>query len=178
MRGFVYTGNALDETTPPVISGIWSEFMPKTNLIWLLFILKTLLKDKALNPDFTPSRTAHPPIAMTSSPAKRTPLIPCQSKGNIRKVVSVKPKLESSDSKLKKPNAQTKGDPRSKPAFLADEQLERTYSTLEQDLSKRLDTVLELLDLEHGREDMCCAADLVAFAMDMGWLDQHDFFLS
>jgi serine/threonine-protein kinase haspin len=178
MRGFVYTGNALDETIPPVISGIWSEFTPKTNLIWLLFILKTLRKDKALNPVFTPSRTAYPPIAMIGSPAKRTPLTPCLSKGNIRKVALVKPKSECSDPKLEKPNVQTKADPRSKSASLADEQLERIYSTLEQDLSRRLDTVLELLDLEHGREDMCCAADLVAFAMDMGWLDQHDFFLS
>jgi serine/threonine-protein kinase haspin len=39
-----------------------------------------------------------------------------------------------------------------------------------------METVLNLLDLEHGHEDMCCAADLVAYAMDSQWLVEQDFF--
>lgn len=47
---------------------------------------------------------------------------------------------------------------------------------LKQTLEDRLNSVLELLDLEHGHEDMCCAADLVAYAMDSQWLAEQDFF--
>lgn len=49
-------------------------------------------------------------------------------------------------------------------------------SQLKQTLDHRLKAVLELLDLEHGHEDMCCAADLVAYAMDSQWLGEQDFF--
>lgn len=45
-------------------------------------------------------------------------------------------------------------------------------------IDDRLNKVLQVLDLEHGREDMCCAADLVAYAIDQAWLDERDFFLS
>ena len=47
---------------------------------------------------------------------------------------------------------------------------------LEQTLEDRLKAVLKLLDLENGHEDMCCAADLVAYAMDSQWLVEDDFF--
>lgn len=47
---------------------------------------------------------------------------------------------------------------------------------LKQTLEDRLNAVLDLLDLEHGHEDMCCAADLVAYAMDSQWLAEQDFF--
>jgi serine/threonine-protein kinase haspin len=47
-----------------------------------------------------------------------------------------------------------------------------------QKLFDRLNKVLELLDLESGHEDMCCAADLVAYAIDSKWLSEEDFFLS
>lgn len=47
---------------------------------------------------------------------------------------------------------------------------------LKQMLEDRLNAVLDLLDLEHGHEDMCCAADLVAYAMDSQWLAEQDFF--
>ena len=47
---------------------------------------------------------------------------------------------------------------------------------LKKTLEERLNAVLDLLDLEPGHEDMCCAADLVAFAIDSRWLDEKDFF--
>lgn len=49
-------------------------------------------------------------------------------------------------------------------------------SLLKKVLEDRMVSVRELLDLEHGSEDMCCAADLVAFAIDEGWLEERDFF--
>lgn len=54
--------------------------------------------------------------------------------------------------------------------------LSTQVSHLKQTLEERLKSVLELLDLEHGHEDMCCAADLVAYAMDSQWLAEQDFF--
>lgn len=54
--------------------------------------------------------------------------------------------------------------------------LSMQISHLKQTLEDRLKSVLELLDLEHGHEDMCCAADLVAYAMDSQWLAEQDFF--
>lgn len=177
MRGFVYTGNALDETKPPVIPGIWSEFTPKTNLIWLLFILKCLLKNKQAQPVPIPTIT-HPPPGITTSPTKRPPLTSCPSKGNIKKGVSTFSKPEMTDSKPKAANTQPKADHKLKKVEVSDEKLEQIFSSLQRDLSGRLNTVLDLLDLEQGREDMCCAADLVAYAIDVGWLDQRDFFQS
>ncbi|KAJ6171416.1 hypothetical protein N7470_000483 [Penicillium chermesinum] len=54
--------------------------------------------------------------------------------------------------------------------------LQAHVAGLRQTLEDRLKAVLELLDLEHGHEDMCCAADLVAYAMDSQWLAEEDFF--
>jgi serine/threonine-protein kinase haspin len=47
---------------------------------------------------------------------------------------------------------------------------------LKNTLEERLKAVLGLLDFETGHEDMCCAADLVAYAMDSQWLGEEDFF--
>lgn len=59
-----------------------------------------------------------------------------------------------------------------------DPEAKKAIASFQQKLTDRLHKVLELLDLEHGREDMCCAADLVAYAIDQHWLDEKDFFLS
>lgn len=47
---------------------------------------------------------------------------------------------------------------------------------LEKIIEDRLSAVLGLLDLEHGHEEMLCAADLVAYAMHSQWLTEEDFF--
>ena len=145
MRNALYTGNALTapaqgQTEP----GIWREYAPKTNLIWLLFILKNLLKN------------IHRP-AETS--AARSPLKPCSDKKINAQSPSPTKATRQSDGKLQQASAQL---------------IKQVGSTLE----GRLRQVLELLDLEHGRDDMCCAADLVAFAIDQGWLSEGDFFQS
>jgi serine/threonine-protein kinase haspin len=59
-----------------------------------------------------------------------------------------------------------------------DQTLSNLLASWEQKLDDRLNKILELLDLENGRDDMCCAADLVAYAIDQHWLSERDFFLS
>ncbi|GMG11066.1 unnamed protein product [Aspergillus oryzae var. brunneus] len=56
------------------------------------------------------------------------------------------------------------------------EDTRKQVSQLKTTLEDRLRAVLDLLHLEHGHEDMCCAADLVAYAIDSQWLDEKDFF--
>ncbi|PYI26646.1 haspin protein kinase [Aspergillus indologenus CBS 114.80] len=145
MRAQLYHGDPLKTEKCPDIAGIWAEYAPRTNLVWLLFLLQSLLKN----------RKPEGP----SLPAPRQPLAPCSpNKG-------LKPAAASKKNTLK---------PQTPPTVTpvhADGVLD-----LKQTLEKRLTAVLELLDLEHGHEDMCCAADLVAYAIDSQWLDEQDFF--
>lgn len=135
---------------PPNIPGIWAEYAPKTNLIWLLFILKTMMKIVQLD-DF--DKPAHH--------ISRKPLQPCQHKVNQQLDSSAK--LGCSKSKLKTVSSDGIGS---------------MLMSFQKTINDRLNKVLQVLDLEHGREDMCCSADLVAYAIDQGWLDERDFFLS
>ncbi|RAH75268.1 uncharacterized protein BO66DRAFT_338421 [Aspergillus aculeatinus CBS 121060] len=145
MRAQLYHGEPLKTEKCPDITGIWAEYAPRTNLVWLLFLLQSLLKNRK------------PEIPSLSAP--RQPLAPCSpNKG-------LKPTAASKNNTLK---------PQTPPTVTpvhAD-----SVSDLKQTLEKRLTAVLELLDLEHGHEDMCCAADLVAYAIDSQWLDEQDFF--
>ena len=50
MRAEVYTGNPTATEKTPDIDGIWAESAPRTNLIWLLFLLKNLLKNRKPQP--------------------------------------------------------------------------------------------------------------------------------
>jgi serine/threonine-protein kinase haspin len=61
---------------------------------------------------------------------------------------------------------------------MIDNNLGEALTKVQAALTDRLNKVLEILDLEHGRDDMCCAADLVAYAIDQQWLDESDFFLA
>lgn len=154
MRAELYKGQPLDTEKTPDIPGIWSEYAPRTNLIWLLFLLKNLLKNR--KPEPSPSQ---------QQAAPRRALLPCS------------------------PNTR-RNTPRGGKQILAFEKqqqhIRRTgtnnseallqVSLFKKILEDRLISVLELLDLEHGHEDMCCAADLVAYAIDEGWLDERDFF--
>ncbi|RAL16122.1 uncharacterized protein BO97DRAFT_403274 [Aspergillus homomorphus CBS 101889] len=147
MRSQLYHGEPLKTEKSPVIPGIWAEYAPRTNLVWLLFLLQSLLKNKKPEP-------------ASSLPAPRQPLAPCSPNK------SVKPTTTASKKDTK---------PRTTPAVAIIHNQPRV-SDLKQTLEKRLASVLELLDLEHGHEDMCCAADLVAYAIDSQWLDDQDFF--
>lgn len=158
MRGEVYKGDPLDQEKPEDIPGIWSDYTPRTNLIWLLFLLKNLLKHRKDNQEKQPQALRRQPLGVTS--------------GNVNK--NIKPKStansESGKKKTKVPAAESRSEKQ------GTNNKEEPSKKVEQTLYSRLDRTLELLDLEHGHEDMCCAADLVAYAIDSEWLDEKDFF--
>ncbi|KAL3460477.1 hypothetical protein BJX64DRAFT_263201 [Aspergillus heterothallicus] len=145
MRAQLYTGNPLNTEKTPDIPGIWAGYAPRTNLVWLRFLLKMLLKNK--KPDVQDS--THQMI--------RQPLAPRTPNKEIKKALKSGKKREAAHE-----------------LPLAEEGHNR-ISQLKRALEARLNAVLELLDLEHGHEDMCCTADLVAFALDAKWLDEKDF---
>lgn len=153
MRAEVYSGNPANTEKHPDIPGIWSEYAPGTNLVWLGFLLKSLLKNKKPEPA---SKTA------TAKTTQRKPLAPCSPNKNI---------TIASD---KKPSRKQDNKHSVKQINTAEAQLQATQ--WKKVLEDRLDTVVELLDMEHRHEDMCCAADLVAYAMDSQWLSEEDFF--
>ena len=129
----------MDANKPADIPGIWGEYAPRTNLVWLLFLLKSLLKNHK-----------------TEAPPQRQPLAPRSPNKEIQ------PKSNTQ----KKTNHSTQ----------AATQVQSNVSQWQKILHGRLTSVLELLDLDHGHEDMCCAADLVAYAIDSQWLGEQDFF--
>ncbi|KAF7180438.1 hypothetical protein CNMCM7691_009607 [Aspergillus felis] len=147
MRAEVYTGNPVDTETTPDIPGIWAEYAPRTNLIWLLFILKNLLKNRKSEP--------------SQPAATRSPLAPCSPNKNIETKQAKKWGEKAKKTLLGQIHA-TEADKR--------------VSDLKKSLEDRLNSVSDLLDLEHGHKDMCCAADLVAYAIDSQWLSEEDFF--
>ncbi|KAJ5353802.1 hypothetical protein N7541_006366 [Penicillium brevicompactum] len=142
MRATLYSGNPVETEKLPDIPGIWAEYAPRTNLVWLLFLLQSLFKNRKPEPQ---------------PQAQRKALAPCSP--NMK---ASKPQSEDSakdSTKEHRPKA-----------------LQAGVSRLKKTLEERLTAVLGLLDLETGHEDMCCAADLVAYAMDSQWLGEEDFF--
>ena len=135
MRATLYSGNPAEIEKLPDIPGIWSEYAPRTNLVWLLFLLQSLFKNRKNEPQ--PQRKA---------------LAPCSP--NMKTTKSTGDSLKEHKTKA----------------------LQGGISRLKNTLEDRLNAVLGLLDLETGHEDMCCAADLVAYAMDSQWLGEDDFF--
>lgn len=156
MRAEVYKGKPLDTEPTPDIPGIWAEYSPRTNLIWLLFLLKNLLKNR--KPE---QSLRQPPPSQRQT--QRKPLDPCSP--NPRQA-SHKHTKESGN-----PHAAEKSI---RPTGINSEALLQV-SLFKKVLEERLVSILELLDLEYGHEEMCCAADLVAYAIDEGWLDEKDF---
>lgn len=156
MRAGVYKGKPLDTEPTPDIPGIWAEYSPRTNLIWLLFLLKNLLKNRQPEQSLRQS-----PPSQRQTPRK--PLAPCSP--NPRQASHKHPKEGGN------PHAAEKSI---RPTGINSEALLQV-SLFKKVLEERLVSVLELLDLEHGHEEMCCAADLVAYAIDEGWLDEKDF---
>ncbi|KAL2809694.1 hypothetical protein BJX63DRAFT_347319 [Aspergillus granulosus] len=143
MRAQIYHGNPLKTEKTPDVPQIWAEYAPRTNLIWLRFLLKMLLKNR--KPEESSGQTT------------RQPLAPCTPNKEVRKATKSGKKREIVHELP--------------PAGGANDKV----SQLKQTLEYRLNAILELLDLEHGDEDMCCTADLVAFALDAQWLDEKDF---
>lgn len=152
MRAQLYTGFPLTEEKLPTIPGIWAEYAPKTNLIWLLFILKMLVKQIERRDYTLPSNI---PQNQTRQPLQSNP-----DHANIQPINNCQTKTSAS------------------PIGMTENKRTEALTKLQTSLVDRLDKILEILDLEHGRDDMCCAADLVAYAIDQEWLDESDFFLA
>lgn len=148
MRATLYTGCPIETEKVADIPGIWAEYSPRTNLVWLLFLLQSLFKNRK-------------PEALPAQPQRKA-LTPCSPNKMIPKSETAEGKDQNMAGSLIK-ERQTKD-------------VQAGISRLKQTLDDRLKAVLELLDLEHGHEDMCCAADLVAYAMDSQWLGEQDFF--
>ncbi|KAL4887138.1 hypothetical protein BJY04DRAFT_177431 [Aspergillus karnatakaensis] len=146
MRAQVYKGNPVDAQKTPDIPGIWAEYAPRTNLVWLRFLLKMLLKNKKDEPRNVTGGTPRPPLA------------PRPSNTEVKRATK-SGKNHSAGTDIQ---------------VISDDCAQ--VSQLKQTLKERLNAILELLDLEHGHEDMCCSADLVAFAIDAQWLHERDFF--
>ncbi|KAJ5584208.1 uncharacterized protein N7459_004008 [Penicillium hispanicum] len=156
MRATLYTGIPLETEKTPDIPGIWAEYAPRTNLVWLLFILKNLLKN----------RKPEPQAIQPAPQPQRRALAPCSPNRS----------MERQPAKGKSLNTK---DHDAAGALMKQKQsndLHTRVAHLKQTLEDRLKAVLGLLDLENGHEDMCCAADLVAYAMDSQWLAEQDFF--
>lgn len=157
MRATVYTGEPSQTGKTRDIPGIWAEYAPRTNLVWLLFLLKNLLKNRSPETE-TPSSPVQP---------QRQALAPCSpnQKTTSRSLANGKPAKASEQSGISSLVKENQG-----------KSLQAKTAKLKQVMEGRMKTVLELLDLEKGHEDMCCAADLVAYAMDSQWLVEEDFF--
>ncbi|KAK5797987.1 hypothetical protein VI817_004278 [Penicillium citrinum] len=157
MRATLYTGEPSQTQKCRDIPGIWAEYAPRTNLVWLLFLLKNLLKNRKPEPvehssTMQPARQA----LAVCSPNRKTTIRTLDSDK------STKTQVQANTEPLAKEH-QSKG-------------MQNKIAKLKQTLEDRMQAVLELLDLEKGHEDMCCAADLVAYAMDSQWLVEQDFF--
>lgn len=149
MRAQLYTGSPANTEKQPDVPGIWSDYAPGTNLVWLRFLLINLLKNRRIE---------------VAPKAARKPLAPCSPNKNITNTKTSK----------KQNQGQKKSPLAVKQIHAAEAELHITqWKKL---LEDRLKAVLDLLDIEHGSEDMCCAADLVAYAIDSQWLGEEDFF--
>ncbi|KAJ5899766.1 hypothetical protein N7495_004510 [Penicillium taxi] len=123
MRAALYHGQPSQTEKTADIPGVWGEYSPRTNLVWLVFLLKSLLKNVV------------PGLSEEE----------CEDLGK-----NFSPKVMRLE--------------------------EEETSTVAQNFKERLDSVLCLLDFATGHEDICCAADLIAYAIDSKWLVAQDFF--
>lgn len=154
MRSELYTGNPANPEKPADVPGIWSEYAPGTNIVWLRFLLKNLLKNKKDEIRPTQPQTTQRKALAPCSPNKQNIVISKQSGQKQGKDSGNRPLVQRIN--------------------IAEAQLQATQ--WRKILDDRLEAVLDLLDLEHRHEDMCCAADLVAYAIDSQWLEERDFF--
>lgn len=151
MRATLYTGNPTETEKTPDVPGIWAEYVPRTNIVWLLFLLKNLLKNRKAESTQCVSQPQRKALASCSP---NLVMMSPQPKGKTKNIIREGDLVRQQQTK----------------------DIQARVSQLKQTLEDRLKDVLDLLDLEHGHEDMCCAADLVAYAMDSEWLAKQDFF--
>ncbi|PGH21636.1 HASPIN protein kinase [Polytolypa hystricis UAMH7299] len=163
MRSQLYRNEPLNPVQLPNEQGIWEEYNPRTNLIWLLFILKMLLK-KCEKPE-----VQAPPLD------SRKPLGPRSANNKLSNKVSVGKNVPLKGKPAKQKPGNTPITATTTGEISAAVTSSTTASSLAMDLWDRLQTTLEMLDLEDGDETLYCAGDLVAFAIGAQWLKEGDF---
>ncbi|KLJ11461.1 hypothetical protein EMPG_13350 [Blastomyces silverae] len=183
MRSEVYhQENLLCPTQPPSKPRQWKHYNPRTNLIWLSFLLRMLLKK--LDPSCQyQGQTAE---QLQQKQQQRAPLTPRPAN---HKLNSNTVPHGDGDSPFKSPKKKTvqvkrggggrnEEDGKQSDAVLINKkhfaQLQQ-QQLLKEELAMRLQTTAEMLSVESGIEDLYCAGDLVAFALGSGWLGEGDF---
>lgn len=147
MRSYINKKNEVDDgKRTSKESRQWKSYNPATNLIWLSFVLATLLKRYK-------SRNNSPP---------RPPL---GERDPNHQVITPKSGKYQASKTVWTPSS-TSSTPDS--SLLDDDELE-------DELLERLEAVLDFLDVEKEENEFSCAGDLVATAIGLEWLGESDF---
>ncbi|ODH12583.1 HASPIN protein kinase [Paracoccidioides brasiliensis] len=188
MRSQVYhQDDLLSPTQPATKPGQWKNYNPRTNLIWLSFLLQMLMKKtkpspcpfprpapgqrQQQQPQQQPQQQRRRPL--TQRPANRkldnNILInhgnsPCKTLKNEKK--TQQPHVTRDDEN---------GNRGEKAGSGVDVDLDIAWRKLEEELGMRLQTTAEMLSVQCGIEELCSAGDLVAVAIGAGWLGEGDF---
>ncbi|EDN03471.1 predicted protein [Histoplasma mississippiense (nom. inval.)] len=187
MRSEIYhQDNLLSSTQPPSRPLQWKDYNPRTNLIWLSFLLRMLLKKMKPACAFR--------VAEQRQPQQRLPLTPRPANHKLQNNTtyynengdtvggagSPPPKSSRKAIRQVKTGVGINGDgddgrKQLDPAAMSCQQRPRHQQMLGEELAIRLQTTADMLSVESGIEDLHCAGDLVAFAIGAGWLIEGDF---
>ncbi|EER37351.1 conserved hypothetical protein [Histoplasma capsulatum H143] len=187
MRSEIYhQDNLLNSTQPPSRPLQWKDYNPRTNLIWLSFLLRMLLKK------MKPACAYR--VAEQRQPQQRLPLTPRPANHKLQNNTtysnengdtvggagSPPPKSSKKAIRQVKTGVGINGDgddgrKQLDPAAMSCQQRPRHQQMLGGELAIRLQTTADMLSVESGIEDLHCAGDLVAFAIGAGWLNEGDF---
>ncbi|KAL2369593.1 hypothetical protein RJ035_006290 [Blastomyces gilchristii] len=189
MRSEVYhQENLLCPTQPPSKPRQWKHYNPRTNLIWLSFLLQMLLK-KLEPPCPNQGQTAEPlqlQLQLQQKQLQRAPLTPRPANHKLHSNTVHHGDDDSPFRSRKKKTAQvkrgggggTEEGGKQLDAVLINKQHVgqlQQQQLLKEELTMRLQTTADMLSVESGIGDLYCAGDLVAFALGSGWLDEGDF---
>ncbi|KAK2799557.1 hypothetical protein FQN51_006871 [Onygenales sp. PD_10] len=152
MRAEVYHDDLLGPSCTPAKAGQWKTYNPRTNLVWLSFLLQMLMKKQ------TP---------LPIHPEKRQPLGPRTTNNQMNTPLSGSPSKSSKGNHI--------GNGLHSSSSSSSSENRKLTSQLEQDLFARLQTTQDMLSIESGIEDLYCAGDLVAFAIGSQWLEERNF---
>ncbi|PGH02512.1 HASPIN protein kinase [Helicocarpus griseus UAMH5409] len=149
------------EQQPPTKTGQWKHYNPRTNLVWLSFLLQMLLKKHK------PATTERP-----EQQKQRQPLTPRPAN---RKLDNTNSNTSKASKKI---HGEKKGGADDGSCLVREADSKNANSIaqqLEEELTLRLQTMADLLDVSNGIEGLYCAGDLVALAIGSGWLGEGDF---
>ncbi|KKZ59989.1 hypothetical protein EMCG_00831 [[Emmonsia] crescens] len=170
MRSEVYhQDNLLSPTQPPSRPGQWKHYNPRTNLIWLSFLLQMLLEKHMPSCAYQQAMPEQQRQPLTPRPANHkldNDSIHQSDNGDIVSCKSSKKKLQ-----VKRGG----GNDGRKLDAAKQQQQQQQQQLLQEELALRLRTTADMLSVESGIEDLYCAGDLVAFAIGSGWLGEGDF---